>query len=1173
MKNWLCLRALQSLFVFASCFLAAPSLSFGQSDVGTITGYVLDQSGAAVPGANVTVTNEATHEAHRVTTDGQGHYAVPSLPPGKYTLLAESTGFKNFTSTTNTLNSNTTIQLNATLSLGQATETVEVSSTAVALQTESGAVQAMITGQQVQNQELNGRNPLYMAQLLPGVRSGSTLGDFNFGVGGSVPYQINGARQGDTTVTFDGAVANRTRGGTQIIGVASVDATEEIQVLTSNYAAEYGRASGGQVRLVSKSGTSDFHGSVYEYLRNDAFDANTWSRNLSKSTDFASPFRYNNFGFSVGGPVAIPGKFEKWRQKFFWFVNEDWIRYRYTDTSEAQVPTALMRQGNFSELLGPNNFYSAGKQIFDPSTCPKLGAATCQPFAGNVIPKNKLSPNGLAILNAYPMPNFNTASDNWIDEGAHPINQRKGVYSGDIIPTESHHITIRRTDASYTETLPFDQTLGLTPRYFNRPNQTNSVGWTYTITPTMINEARATLSVDDVYIPVDTSASGFNRQNFGINYPYLFPNGKDLPNKIPTINLPNFTSLSGGPYPSHSSGPIFTFSDSLTKVWGNHTAKFGFNFEYAGENDGDQINVNTVPGGSSNQNGTFTFTDNGVGVTSGAGIANAALGIADAYTEIGPRAYTIWRSSMFEGFAQDSWKVSSKFHIDYGMRISTIKPYRALWGNSDFFDTALYNPANAVQVNPATGNVILGTGNPYNGVVIPGLSGFPNSAMGRIAAADSNTTLCAGAPCNGLFQPSLNQGYVNTRTYWQPRVGVAYQLNSKTVFRAGIGNFVTRQPLLDNIFPGGNSPFQPFVTVNNVSVDNPGASLTPGSAAALTINTLNPNLKQPSAWNWNVTFERELPLNSILSVAYVAHRGLNGWDVYDINQPALGALTSNPGVNVNALRPYKGFAAIQEEESAASSMYNSLQISWNRRFTGGSMFGFTYTYSKSYDNSSNYRDIVPYTYNTSNLWGPSEYDTRHAILINYQYDLPFFKENKGWVGKLLGQWTISGNAQFQTGQPCGVGANNDYAGLGEYGSFGCGTNTQEGQFWNMNGTPTILGNFAGATGNPNAKYLDTTIFSAPAPGTINLQPGVRNSVYGPGFQNWNLNLFKRFMITEKAGFEFRAEAYNFINHPNWAQIGQAGGLNLIPTQSTFGEVTQKSTTNPRQLQLSLRFSF
>ena len=231
------------------------------------------------------------------------------------------------------------------------------------------------------------------------------------------------------------------------------------------------------------------------------------------------------------------------------------------------------------------------------------------------------------------------------------------------------------------------------------------------------------------------------------------------------------------------------------------------------------------------------------------------------------------------------------------------------------------------------------------------------------------------------------------------------------------------------------------------------------------------------------------------------------------------------------------------------------------------------------DDGSNYRDIVPDTYNVTNLWGPSEYDARNALVINYLYALPFFRNQNTITGKIIGGWQLSGSSQFQTGQPCGVGTNNDYAGVGEVGSFGCGTNTSEGQFWVKNGSPHILKKFSGYPGQQGNKYFSTTnpdgspIFTQPAAGTFNLQNGVRDSIYGPGFQNWNLSLKKNFPINDRAGFEFNADAYNFINHPNWAQIGQAGGLQLNPTAGTFGQVTQKSTSNPRNIQVGLRFVF
>jgi hypothetical protein len=1156
--------------------------AFAQSDTGTIGGFIKDASAAVVPGATVVLTNEGTGEAHQATTDAQGHYTVTNLTAGDYSLSAEVKGFKKYVSTHNTLGANTTLSLDAALTIGAMTEEVTVSATAEVLQTESGAVQAEITGKQVTDQELNGRNPLYMGSLVPGLRSGSTLGDFNFAIGGGVPFQINGSRVQDTLVTFDGAPAVRTRGSGAIVGVASVDATEEMQVINTDYQAEYGDAAGGQLRVVTKSGTKDFHGVAYEYLRNSAMNANTWVRNQSASTKFASPFRYNNFGFTFGGPAWIPRVMpDSWRNKFFFFVNEDWIRYRFTDSQTQAVPTVKMRTGDFSEFLSTNPWLSGVHQIYDPATCPAVGNAGCTAFPGNVIPKGRLSSNGMAIMNAYPAPTpgYLSGTQNWIAQAAHPINQRKQVINVDWVINDSHKLAFRRQNATYNEFQPFDQGSGLTGKYFIRPNQTNVLAWTWTISPTMINEARATLSLDNVYIPVNTSLAGFNRSTLGINFPYIFPaSEKAAPGKIPTASVQdNFYSLAGGPYPSHSDGPIFTASDSLTKVWGNHALKAGYYLNYQGEDDNDQINVATVPGGASNQNGTFVFTDSrsGLGATTAVSMANLAMGIADSYTEIGQKSYTYWKGLMDELFVQDSWKVNSRFHIDYGIRISILQPYIPAWGNADYFDPPSYVAANAPVVSPTTGNVTLGTGNPYNGMVIPGYSSFPSSAAKHdVLGAEPNATDCDGTSCAALFAPSMKKGYVNTSNNYQPRIGIAYELTPNTVVRAGIGNFATRMGLLDNVFPGGNSPFQPEVTVNPASgvndmVDNPGASITTGIAAPLQITTLNQNLKSPQRWNWNGTVQQQLFWKSFVTVAYVGGRGLYNWRVVDINQPTVGALAQNPGKNVNYLRPYHGYSAIQQEQSNGSSRYNSFQLAWTRPFNDGFMVQLAYTLSKSMDNSSNYRDILPDSYDTTGLWGPSEYDTRDSVVVNFLYALPFFKNQNELTGKLLGGLQLSGNVQFQTGVPCGIGTNNDTAGVGEVGSFGCGS---EGEFYTVNGVPKLLKQFAGYPGL-TGKWFSTTnpdgsaTFTPPPANTFVHTPGIRDSVYQPGFQNWNLNMKKAFAINEKTGFDFKVDAYNFINHSNWA------GPQLNPTSGTFGEVTSKTTSNPRTLQAGLSYRF
>src|SRR5579883_372424 len=710
-------RAIPSLAIA----LLAASCAFAQSDLGTINGFVKDPSGSVVPNAKVTVKNQSGLERQANTSEA-GYYTITNVPPGIYQVEVEAAGFKKFDSAANKLDPSATLTVDVTLAVGSATETVEVTATATALQTDSASVQKDVTRQQIDALELNGRNPIYMASLVPGARGGNLAGlNFNFTQG---PSNFNGSRNWENLITYDGAPATRTRANGTSLGAADVDSTSEIQVLTADYAPEYGRSSGGQIRIITKSGTSVFHGSTYEYFRNNDLNANTWSRNLNSSTNFVPPFHYNQFGYNIGGPFYIPNKLNTDKSKFFWYWGQEWVRYRFTDSATWTVPTALMRQGNFSELLtvGPQNILGKVVTIKDP--------ITGNPFPGNVIPTSQLSPNGLGILKAYPAPNlpvgdFINGTSNYYITALHPQNQRKDTLAVDINFTYKQHMRFRRNNYSFWEYQPLDGTPTETPKYFNRPNQTNSLDHVWTISPTIVNETLLTVSLDDVYIPVDT-AHFLDRTTVGINYPYIFPQGKLLPNRIPTAAITNFSTLTGNPYPSHSSGPIYTLSDSITWVKGRHTIKFGFYYEHSGENDNDEINVSACPTCTNNQNGQFSFTDTRSGQpTTGNAIANAALGLFDSYSELGQRAYTIFRGSSYEPFAQDSWKVSDKFTVNYGVRWTVIQPYHALWGNMIVFDPTLYDPSKAVSVDPKTGFVTVGSGDRYNGMVIPG-NGWPS---------------------------------------------------------------------------------------------------------------------------------------------------------------------------------------------------------------------------------------------------------------------------------------------------------------------------------------------------------------------------------------------------------------------------------------------------------------
>src|ERR1700694_5099520 len=294
---------------------------------------------------------------------------------------------------------------------------------------------------------------------------------------------------------------------------------------------------------------------------------------------------------------------------------------------------------------------------------------------------------------------------------------------------------------------------------------------------------------------------------------------------------------------------------------------------------------------------------------------------------------------MYESFAQDSWNVTQKLHVDYGVRYTVIVPYSALWRNMVVFAPEFYDPAKAVKIDPKTGFVIPGSGDPYNGMVIPG-SGFPDSAKGRFPEATSGQY-------NYLFR-GINSHYSDIQWGdWQPRLGIAYQLNEKTVVRAGGGRFFTRLGVSDSIFLGGNPPFQPTANVTFGSVDNPGGTST--NLIPQTVTTQSKAFKNPEAYNWNFTVQRELPWKSVATVAYVGRRGLHQQRESDINQPTTATVLANPGINLDALRPFKGYNSIRESDNVASSKYHSLQVQWNRRFAQGLMIGTTYTLSKSWD--------------------------------------------------------------------------------------------------------------------------------------------------------------------------------------------------------------------------------
>jgi len=1092
-------------------------------------------------------------------TNDAGNFTITNLTPGSYDVRVEAQGFQTTTLSGVQVDPNIGRRVDIALKIGESTTTVSVEANVNAVQTESGSVGQLITQEQVRNIQLNGRNPIYLAQMEPGVVRSNSMAAFSFGLDNGI--NVNGARSQESVITYDGAPMVRTRSNGTSVGVADVDSTSQVQVLTTSYPAEYGRTSGGQIRMVPKSGTTDFHGSAFEYFRNNVLNANTWTRNLNGLPRGA--FRYNQFGWNLNGPVFIPGHFNQNRDRLFFLVGQEWVKYNHDDTAGSsatssgalKVPTLRMRQGDFGELLGPNIFYSSPVQLVNPNTnqpCPN------NDFSGGKcgVP---LSTNGVGLLNAYPAPNLTgNASGNWTDTALYTERQRKDSVVVDFIPADAHHIRFSLLNYNYDDYEPHFGNFNTNPRIFHRPNQIGVLHWTWTINPSMVNDAYASGAADHVEINIDTSSGLYNRTKYGINYPYLFGSAdKVVPNKIPTIQIQNFGTLDGGPYPSRSGGLVYTFGDNLTKVWGNHVLKLGFQWEYAGENNYDQISVdNTRPGTTNNQNGLFTFTDTRAGgPATKAAVANVALGLFDTYGEIGTRSYTLFRGNMYSMFGMDQWRVNPKLVLEYGIRYDIMTPYHALWGNQAFFSPRDYSPSLAPVVNPNTG--FLTGGDPYNGVVIPG-TGFPSKAKGHVP----------DAILNGNYQ-RLFRGYPTgysptVYTDIQPRFGFAYQIHPGTVVRAGVGRYVQRLGISDTVHVGGNAPFQPASTVTLGSVDNPGG--LGQNALPLAFTSHAHTYPSPEAWGWNLTAEHEFPSVGTFTLSYVGRRGYHLEQLSNINQLQPGTVQGNPTVkNPDALRPYKGFSTIVEAGNNGSAMYHSMQVNFKRRLTKGLLFGAAYTWSKSLDFGSSNGTSQPNAFDNRNFYGPSDFDTRHVLVLNYVWEIPFANNASNLFARtMLGNWQFSGTIQAQSGRPQTVSQNNDRAGVGP----GSGN-----QLWVVSRNPNLPHQFSpgGKTANQWYEGVNSGVWSFAPLGTF-APRGMRGLVYGPGFVSASAALQKAFHVIpnhENHQLIFKAEGFNYANHPNWDNPDNG------PTSSTFGRVTGKGNTyaSERQFQFSLRYAF
>lgn len=1121
-------------------FLWAAALCPAQVTTGEISGTVVDGQGAPIPGAKVRVVEEATGQRRDAVTNDSGYFLVPSLPVGIYSVEVEFPGFKKSARRNLHVEAGARLAADFPLQLGPMETLVEVVAVGERVETRSGEVTRLLDGEQIRELALNGRNYLQLLQLLPGVAS---LDDDQMALTTSLSVTaqaVNGLRGNTNNLTVDGT-GNLDSGsnGSQVNNVG-VDFIQEVRVATSNFSAEYGRNSGAAINVTTRGGGKNFHGTLFEFFRNDVLDAR------SAFSPKREPLRYNDFGWNLGGPIYWPGKPNSRRDRVFFFAGQEYKRLLLTrEITRQTLPSSRELSGDFSHRLTGNfvNFFDTG-QLFIPGTRITSGGQVIDglPFPGNIIPREYLTPNGVALAGIYRrMAQIAAGTGRFIDRpGAatnadfllrNPFNFRQDIVRLDYNFSQRHKLYGRYLHDNYDLIDPVGVFSGTSiptvPTKRNRPGYTIQV----TLTSLPNNHSVNELSVGTAWHKQRIPPVGdtWKRETYGLTFPELF-----TPNRItgiPDVSVTGFAALRGPSFTLIAPTTDINFRDNFTLVRGNHGLKAGF---YIARNRKDQ-------NGRTGINGSFGFT-NAIPDTSGFALADMLLGNYRTYGEADTDPIGFFRYNQFEWYGLDSWRMTRRLTVELGVRFQVIPPIYTQGNTISNFIPAFFDPANARQVDPRTGALTRG-GDPYNGIVIAGKN-FPEDQRGRVlASADpSLQRLFRGAP-RGLYKTPFNVA---------PRLGFACDPfgRGRTSIRGGFGVYFDR-PEGNVIYDSGNNPpFSRTVSLQNGSVDNP-ASGSPGTEFPIALNAIDPNLESPYTMSYSLGIQQELPGRTILEVSYVSTLGRHLFRRIDLNRVPLETRLRNLDernrniVNVDSLRPYQGYAAIRWRETSASSSYHSIQARATRRYGRGLFYGVSYTFGKVLTDASGNTEDVEDNSNYRLQRSRASFDRPHILSANFSWELPWLRLRQGPVGWLLKGWQVSGIGRFQSGGFLTPRANTP-------------TGSQRAD---------VVGDWR----LPQSKRTTDMYFNvdafAPAP-TDRLGTAAPNIIQGPGTNNWDLALMKNFRVGEGGKrIQFRAEAFNAFNHPSYRNLD----TNLDNRNRGYGRVT--SVGRGRIVQLALKLYF
>jgi hypothetical protein len=1114
-----------------SLLVSMAALSSAQRITATLRGTVTDATGAVVPGANVTVKGEDTGFTRTTVTNSSGLYSFTELPVGTYSVEVGLTGFKSAVAKGVLLNVTDVRSLDVKLEPGTVTENVTVEAPAVAVKTVGGDVSGLVTGEQVRELPLNGRNFLQLATLMPGVSQGDDFNTKDRGLMASISVSVAGGALGGNLWTVDGANNNDVGSNRTILVFPSVDAIDEFKIHRNSYGAEFGGSSGAQVNIVTRAGTNEFHGAGYYFGRNESLASSDYF--LKQAHQPKGNLDIKDFGYNVGGPIV--------KDKVHFFFSQEWNREKRGITRATFVPTAAERIGDFS-----------GPTIEGCSSATPVDPLTGEPFPGNRIPQSRISPAGLLAMQLYPLPNTTPGPDscnNWVTSLNSPINWRQENARVDWSINDRTHVMVRYTQDSWKndspsaqETLWGDDPFPAVDSNWDQPGRSLTAQLTKNVGKTGVNTLTFSYSANVITVTRGGDNPQLNDQ-LNAAIPGIFPDsikeygsnrghavffaresyGDDLQNMAPFKNNQN----------------LFVLKDDYSQVFGQHVLKAGIVGSYNQKNE----DVFDWGSGESSQFGDAVGLT-GEGDTTGNALADLLLGgMAFDFSE-GSADRSIqqrWRD--VEAYVTDTWKVHPRVTLDYGVRWSRFEsPY-------DEGDTiASWDPA---HFDPGVG------ADACNGLLLP-----PGSDACRQAG------LRGGAD-------GPNRSLAKTNSYFAPRVGVAWDVNGngKMAVRAGVGEFILRESLQGGLNLGFNPPFN-LAQSGSRTLDSNQEPFEGAFAADQGIPSygIDPEGKFGHTWQWNVSVQREIARNTTLEVGYVGSKGSHLPHPYDSNQVPPGDNNGNgvpdrldfihAGTNSDAraaLRPYGvlGNAPIVVRGHGGNTNYHSLQTQVVSRFGHGSQFQASYTFSKSIGTvPSGLEDggnASPGASGQSLLEDPDldrgrlTNNRAHVFNASLVYVLPTLEDKEGFTKHVLGGWEIATIAQFASGLPLTVytGA---VPGL---------TNRVSGTGYTGNQRPNVVaGQDCHASGGLPEQILN------PAAWTLtDFQLGTfgnsgRGVCTGPNFAQVDFSLYKTINISKRVKAQLRFEVFNLFNRVNFIEVNNS----LNPIDATLDTGSQRTAT-------------